>query len=110
MPSPASIEPAFTRAEVGAFYTRRDECFEHLNGDPHSYCLFLTNRPASWAALDDAMRAKFGEGLSTEQRECLDGATGRADCLGMLDDMRDRMGIPAAIVDAVRAELDGDWQ
>lgn len=107
--SPICIVPKFERAEIGAFLLRREECFEHTNGDPHGYCIFLS-RPASWRALDDAMRAKFGVGLALDQRECLDDVDRREECIEMLDDIQARMGIPADVVQAVVIELDGDWQ
>lgn len=107
--SPEGVE-GFTQAEIGAFVLRRDECFEHTEGDPHEYCIFLTNRPASWRALDDAMRAKFGQGLSAEQRACMENAEQREECLDMLDDMQARLDIAADVVLAVVNELDGDWQ
>lgn len=107
--SPEGIE-GFTPAEIGMFCARRGECFEFTEGDPHEYCVFLSMRPASWRALDDAMRILFGEGLEREQRECLDDPDRREECIDMLDDLQARLGIPADVVQAVIAELDGDWQ
>lgn len=108
--SPVCIVPAFSRAEIGAFLLRRDECFEFCDGDPHEYCIFVSGRPDSWRALDDALRAKFGTGLCAEQRACLENAEQREECLGMLDDMIARLDIAADVVQAVVADLDGDWQ
>lgn len=104
-------ERSFTDAECGALEQRVAEMASLDGYDPFELCVFLTNTPDSFIALDDEAIRLYGEGLYVEQRALL----GRMqDCPtteeieeadGMLADMEARMGFRSEVCAAALAEI-----
>ncbi len=101
--------PVFTAAECVALNARTGEIYGLPNYDPFSLLVFLTLCPPEHLALDAEMLRLYGEGLTSEQRDCLSDEDRREEAAGMLDDMQARLGLAGGIVDAARTVRPETW-